>query len=435
MITGHLIVNLILILTVAWFMGRIFARFGLPVVLGELLAGIILGPPLLGIISASEPIELLAEFGIFFLMFYAGLEMDPKEAVEHIWPSTAVAIGGFILPFVFGYFICRMFGGTQFQSLFVGMGISVTAIAVQSRILHDMQIQSTSIGHIIIGAAIVNDILALISLSILLELAESGTIQIIQLALIAFKVAIFFGFTILIGQFIIPRFIRRLDDREGKAFTFALVCALVMAYLAELAGLHLIIGAFLAGQFVRKEIMNIEIYQKISDRFYGISYGFMAPIFFVSLSFHLHIHWEWSFIFFTITITLIAIMGKILGCGLGAYLYGKSLWESAIIGSGMNGRGAVEMVIAAVVIKLSDKLIAGHTITEFYGSAAWKTSLIASHTITEPLLTKDQFSALICMAFITTLIAPLSLKWIVKKACTYDENAQFCSLWEKSKKG
>ncbi len=415
MITEHLIVNLILILTVAWFLGRVFARFGLPVVLGELLAGIILGPPLLGIISTSEPIELLAEFGIFFLMFYAGLEMDPKEAVEHIWPSTAVAIGGFILPFVFGFIVCKMFGGTMFQSLFVGIGISITAIAVQSRILHDMQIQNTSIGHIIIGAAIVNDILALISLSILLDLAESGSIQIFQIAFIVFKVAAFFGLTILIGQFVIPRFIRKLDDREGKAFTFALVCALVMAYMAELAGLHLIIGAFLAGQFVRKEIMDIDIYQKISDRFYGISYGFMAPIFFVSLSFHLHIHWEWSFIFFTITITLIAIFGKILGCGFGAYLYRKSFWDSTIIGSGMNGRGAMEMVIAAVIIELSDKLI-------------------ASHTITEPLITKDQFSALICMAFITTLIAPLTLKWTVKKSCSLDENAQFCQLWERSKK-
>ena len=182
-----------------------------------------------------------------------------------------------------------------------------------------------------------------------------------------------------------------------------------------LAGLHLIIGAFLAGQFVRKEIMDIEIYKKISDRFFGISYGFMAPIFFVSLSFHLHIQWEWSIIFFTITITLIAFVGKIFGCGLGAYLYGQSFWESTIIGSGMNGRGAVEMVIAAVVIKVSDKLI-------------------NNHAITEPLLTQDQFSALICMAFITTMIAPLSLKWTVKRSCTYDENVKFCNIWEDSKK-
>ncbi len=141
----------------------------------------------------------------------------------------------------------------------------------------------------------------------------------------------------------------------------------------------------------------------------------MAPIFFVSLSFHLHIQWEWSVIFFTVTITLIAIIGKLLGCGLGAYLYGQSLWESAIIGSGMNGRGAVEMVVAAVVIKLSDKLL-------------------SDNAITEALLTQDQFSALICMAFVTTIIAPIALKWTVKKTCTYDEHAQLCSIWGKSKK-
>ncbi len=415
MITGHLIVNLILILTVAWFMGRVFARFGLPVVLGELLAGLILGPPLLGIVNTSEPLELMAEFGIFFLMFHAGLEMDPKEAVEHIWPSIAVALGGFILPFVLGYFTCRMFGGTAFQSLFVGMGLSITAIAVQARILHDMQIQNTTIGHIIIGAAIVDDILALVALSILLGLAESGEIHAIQVSFVVFKAVAFFALTILIGQFIIPRFIRKLDDRDAKTFTFALISALVVGYLAELAGLHLIIGAFLAGQFVRKEIIDRGFYQKINDRFYSLSYGFMAPIFFVSLSFHLHFQWKWPIIIFTLTITLIAIVGKLIGCGVGAFFYGHKFWGSAIIGCGMNGRGAVEMVVAAVVIKLSDKLI-------------------ANNTITEPLLTQDQFSALICMAFITTIIAPLTLKWTVKRYCTYDENAQFCSLWEKSKK-
>jgi Kef-type K+ transport system membrane component KefB len=369
----------------------------------------------LGIVTASEPIELLAEFGIFFLMFHAGLEMDPKEAVEHIWPSIAVALGGFILPFVLGYFTCRIFGGTAFQSLFVGMGLSITAIAVQARILHDMQIQNTTIGHIIIGAAIVDDILALVTLSILLSLAESGKIQAIQVSFVIFKVVIFFAFTILVGQFIIPKFIRKLDDREAKTFTFALISALVVGYLAELAGLHLIIGAFLAGQFVRKEIIDRGFYQKINDRFYSLSYGFMAPIFFVSLSFHLHFQWKWHFIIFTLTITSIAIIGKLIGCGAGAFLYGHKFWGSAIIGCGMNGRGAVEMVVAAVVIKLSNQLM-------------------ASQTITEPLLTKDQFSALICMAFVTTIIAPLTLKWTVKKYCTYDENAQFCQLWEKSKK-
>ncbi|MDP6923206.1 MAG: cation:proton antiporter [Candidatus Scalindua sp.] len=296
------------------------------------------------------------------------------------------------------------------------MGLSITSIAVQARILHDMNIHNTKIGHIIIGAAIIDDILALVTLSILLGLAESGKIQAMQISFVVFKAIAFFAITILIGQFIIPKLIRKLDDREAKTFTFALISALVVGYLAELAGLHLIIGAFLAGQFVRKEIIDRGGYKKINDRFYSLSYGFMAPVFFVSLSFHLHFQWKWPIIIFILTITLIAIAGKLIGCGVGAFLYGNKFWGSAIIGCGMNGRGAVEMVIAAVVIKLSDKLT-------------------ASNSITEPLLTQDQFSALICMAFITTIIAPLTLKWTAKKYCIYDENAQFCGIWDKSKKG
>ena len=147
----------------------------------------------------------------------------------------------------------------------------------------------------------IDDILALVTLSILLGLAESGKVQAMQVSFVVFKAITFFALTIFIGQFIIPKLIRKLDDREAKTFTFALISALAVGYLAELAGLHLIIGAFLAGQFVRKEIIDRGFYQKINDRFYSLSYGFMAPIFFVSLSFHLHFQWKWPVIIFTIT--------------------------------------------------------------------------------------------------------------------------------------
>jgi len=100
--------------------------------LGELLAGVILGPPILGIVTASPPIEVLGELGIFFLMFYTGMELDPKELLEHKWPSTAVALGGFILPFTLGYVTAQIFGSTQYQCLFIGIGVSITAIAVQA---------------------------------------------------------------------------------------------------------------------------------------------------------------------------------------------------------------------------------------------------------------------------------------------------------------
>lgn len=414
MITPELIINLLLILVVAWILGAFFVRFGLPAMLGGLLAGIILGPPLLGIVNNSPSIELIAEFGIFFVMFYTGIEMDPKELLEHIWPSMTVALGGFLLPFALGYVTARLFGGTVYQSLFIGMGISITAIAVQSVILHSMKINKTDLGHIIIGAAIADDILSLIALSVLLGLAQSGTVDIVNISWAFFKVAAFFAVTILLGHYILPRFTKKLHDREGKAFTFAMIAALSMAYLAELAGLHLIIGAFLAGQFVREDIMDHKIYKAISDRFYGLSYGFLVPVFFASLSFHLLFRWEWSFLIFAVAITLAAIIGKLVGCGLVLYLFRKNIWESAIVGFGMNGRGAVELVVATVVLKLSHELM-------------------SSGRISSPLLTEDQFSVLIVMAFITTLMAPLTLRWAVLKTCRSDEKAAFCSLWDNSK--
>jgi Kef-type K+ transport system membrane component KefB len=274
-----------------------------------------------------------------------------------------------------------------------------------------MRISTTYIGHIIIGAAITDDILSLIGLSVLLSLVKTGAFQITSFFMVILKVVGFFGLTIIIGQFIVPKLTVRLHDREGKAFTFAMASALLMAYLAELAGLHIIIGAFLAGQFVRKEIMDSKIYDSINDRFFGLSYGFLLPVFFASLSFHLQLRWDLSFIIFTLVLTFAAVVGKLAGCGLGYAVFKRNFWESAIIGFGMNGRGAVEIVVASVVLKLSEELM-------------------AAGTVAEPLLTEDQFSALILMAFITTLMAPLTLKWSVMKACRSDEKTSFCKLWD-----
>ena len=203
-ITSDLIINLLLILTFAWFLGFLFSRIGLPMILGELLAGVILGPPLLGLITPSPGLELLGELGIFFVMFLAGMELDPKELLEHKWPSLAVGLGGFVVPFILGYFTTLLFGSTQYQALFVGMGLSITAIAVQAVILHSMRINKSEIGHIIIGAAIIDNILGLIALATLLGIAKTGSIQSGEILIILIKVVAFFGITIIIGHFIMP---------------------------------------------------------------------------------------------------------------------------------------------------------------------------------------------------------------------------------------
>ncbi len=380
-------------------------------ILGEMLAGVILGPPLLGIVTPSPALEMLGELGIFFVMFHTGMELDPKELLEHKWPSIAVALGGFILPFVFGCVMTRVFGGTTYQCLFVGIGVSITAIAVQAVILHSMRINQSEIGHIIIGAAIVDDIIALVGLSTLLGLAKTGSIQLNELLFILFKVLSFFGLTIFIGHFVMPKITRRLTDNGGQTFTFAMVSALVMASLAHLAGLHHIMGAFLAGQFVRKEVMNDDVYNVIEDRFYGISYGFLVPIFLASLSFHLHFSWNPLFLTFSLGLIFVAIVGKLVGCGLGALPFKYNARETLIIGLGMNGRGAVELVVATIVLGLSN-------------------DLISKNIIADPLLTQDQFSALILMAFVTTFMAPISLKWAVTNICANTEKDKICRLWD-----
>jgi Kef-type K+ transport system membrane component KefB len=409
----RLIINIVLILLVAWVLGDLFQRFRMPRLLGELLAGLVLGPPLLGWIQPREAMTVLSDLGIFFLMFYAGMEMDPRELLEHFWVSVAVAVGGFLLPFALGFVVAWFFGATVLQSMFMAMGLSVTALAVGARVLQDMEIHHSKVGHIIIGAAIVDDILALVSFSVLSGLAQTGQVDLYRVLLLLAEVAAFFGVTILLGQFVLPRFTRRLRDEEAKGFTFALSAALIMGFLAEMVGLHLIIGAFLAGQFVRKEVVEPQLYQRLHDRFFNIIYGFLGPIFFVSLSFHVNLNLPAQDWWFLAAIIGVAVLGKIVGCALPAAIMRRSLREAAVIGLGMNGRGAVELIVAKAVLVMS------------YG-------LMASGTITEPLLTSSQFTILILMAFITTLLTPISLRALVPSLCISSDK-DFCELWRRDR--
>jgi Kef-type K+ transport system membrane component KefB len=407
-----IIINIILILLVAWLLGDLFQRLRLPRLLGELMAGLLLGPPLLGWVQPREGLTVLADLGIFFLMFYSGMEMDPHELLEHFGVSLAVAVGGFVLPFAMGYGVAILFGATVFQALFVAMGLSVTALAVQARVLQDMEIHHSKVGHIIIGAAIVDDILALVAFSILTGLAKTGQVDFIRILILGAEVIAFFGGTILLGHFVLPKITRRLTDREAKGFTFALLAALIMGYLAEMVGLHLIIGAFLAGQFVRKEVVDPDLYRRLHDRFFNIIYGFLGPIFFVSLSFFVKLalpRQDWGFL---AAVVAVAVVGKVGGCGLPVLLIRRNWREALVIGLGMNGRGAVELIVAKSVLLLS-------------------IPLLQQGVIKQPLLTDSQFTILILMAFITTLIAPVSLRVAVPPLCA-NSDQDFCQLWRGS---
>jgi len=407
-ITTKLLIDLMLILICSWMIGSAFKRFGLPSMIGQLLAGILLGPPVLGLIEPSAALAIFAEIGIFLVMFHTGMELDIQGMIKNAGTVIAVAVCGFILPFALGASVCLLFDGTLYQSLFVGLGLSITAIAVQSVILHDMGLANSRVGHVIIGAAIVDDILSLMGLSVLLGVTRSGYFEIIPTLIVLLKVIVFFVGTFYLGNWLVPKLRLKFHKMEAQAFTLAMLVAIFMALLAEIAGLHMIIGAFLAGQLMRHETFYDEaVHKAIFDRFYGLSYGSLVPIFFATISFHVEFIASWHFTIFTLALISAAVAGKLLGCGIAAKPFGLSGWESTIVGFGMNGRGAVELVVAAVVLAHSNELM-------------------NAGIITTPLLTDIQFSALVFMAFVTTIMAPFGLKWAIHAGCRRDEHLQVC---------
>lgn len=375
--------TLLILMVVVWVMGKVFRAISLPVVFGELVGGIIVGPLMLNLVDPdSVTIKVLAELGIFFLMLHAGLETDPYKLLKTSRKSGLIAIGGFILPFILGYATARWFGQSVNESVFIAIGVSMTAIAVSVRILKDYKIQNSETANIILGTAILTDIIGLISLSIMLDIVEKGSVDLATISIFLVKIVLFF-IIVIAGGFLTAKYFNKLFFDKG--FTLTLIIAMALGLLAESMGLHMIIGAFLAGLFIREEVIDKKIFNKIEDHIYGLSYSFPGPIFFTSLAFYLDFTSIYSRPSFLISIIIIAIIGKIIGSGIMAYIQKLNFKRSLLIGLALNGRGAVELVIASIGLQ-------------------------------QGIIQKDVFSILVIMAFVTTLISIIGMKPMAKYA-------------------
>lgn len=364
-----------------WAAGKVFRSIGLPIIFGELLGGIIVGPMVLGLIHpGSHIVEILAELGIFFLMLHSGLEADPHELFKSSKKSALIAIGGIIVPFVLGYMVAIAFGQPMVPALYIALCLSITAIAVAARLLKDYNIQKTRAGHITISAAIINDIIAFVLFSLIISLHHNGQVEPFEMLLLIGKILLFFGVVIFAGMKLSMHMDKAL---KNKGFTFALTVALGLGLFAEYIGLHMILGAFLAGLFVREEIVDPKVFRKIEDRIYGLSYGFLGPIFFTSLAFHLDFTAISTVPWFLGAILLVAVVGKLLGAGIPALLQKLSFHESVIVGLAMNNRGAVELIIASIGLE-------------------------------QGIINQDIFSILVVMTFATTLFAIVAMNPVVK---------------------
>lgn len=371
--------EILLLLSGVWLIGRIFQKFNWPGLFGELLAGIILGPVLLGVIEKDNlALKILADLGIFFLMLHAGLETSPRDLFQASKKSLLVAAGGFVLPLLTGYGVAHLFGYEPLPAFFVGIGLSITSLAVSAKLFKDCNIMNSQVAHITLGAAIITDILGLFLLSIIININENPTFAWSSLGILTLKMLIFFGVVLFLGQKVFPK-LQRLMRFGNKGFTFTIIIALLFGVLAETLGIHIIVGAFLAGLFIREEVIDPVVFNKIEDRVYGLSYSFLGPIFFASLAFHLNFDALQTAGFFTLAITLVAVLSKIIGAGLAAKFSKLSRLDSLGIGLAMNSRGAVELIIALIGLE-------------------------------KGIIDEKLFSVLVFMAFATTIISILGLK-------------------------
>lgn len=381
------ILNISAVLLAAYLGGVAIRKIGYPAILGELLIGIILGPGLLGVLELTESIQVLAEIGIILLMVYIGMEIDFHDLKKASWPGLLAAFGGFFVPFVLGYFAIVWMGGTPMAGLFVAIAIGVTSLATKSRILIDLKLLNTRIALVLMAGALISDTLALVIFSGITSFAESSSVNTGALLLIAAKIILFFGITISVGLFVLPRlgrYITKAGIKNSTAyFTMILIVTFGYCELAELAGMHSILGAFMAGLFIKDNLFPRKISKELNKAFFDVSIGFMAPIFFVSAGFFVDITVFQTDLVLLLLITFLAIVGKIVGTAL-FYLPSRNGWrEGLTIGTGMNGRGAVEIIIAEIGLEMG-------------------------------IIDKTIFSILVFMAIFTTLTVPVLLNWTSK---------------------
>ena len=403
------ILYLILVLLVVT---RVFAELAeqvkLPAIVGELVAGVALGFVLQGSLDSlavlwsacqSETFTSLASLGMFFLMLLAGVRMEPLDFVRTSKLAIAVALGGMIVPVAAGFALgLAVLPESPFklvQSLFLGTALAITAVPVAVRIFMDLGQLDTPVGRTVIAAALWDDLLSLFLLALLLAaIGEdlSGVFQPEAALIVIGKVLTFFAITIPVGLFVFPlvgKYLRHLHFPEVD-FSMLLVAALAYAVFAEMMGLHFILGAFIAGMFFHPNVVDVAVYERVELQMSGITRGFLAPIFFVSVGMYLDFSAISQVPGFVGILILIAFVSKFVGAGLTAFWVGHSKREAMMVGIGMSGRGAVELIVAGVALEAG---------------------LFLQPYPTPPIV-ESLFSSIVIMALVTTIATPIFLHWV-----------------------
>jgi Kef-type K+ transport system membrane component KefB len=359
---------------------ELFEQLTLPAVLGEILAGVVLGPHLTSLVVPSDTVESIAEVGAIFLLFTVGLETRPGDLIKVGRQSLRVAVAGVVVPFLLGFTYLHLKGGPLHESIFVAAAMVATSVGITARVLSDLHALNTREARIILGAAVFDDILGMVVLTIAAGVADGGSVKWLHLGILILEAMGFAIFMIFIGPRVVRRMkpgLKRMSSHDAPLILSLAIC-LGLSVAATKIGMAAIIGAFFAGLV----FADYSPEWNLQPRAHAIV-EFLAPFFFFVMGARLDVHLFTGPVWVTaVVISLLAIVSKVLGCGLPMILDG--ILPATKVGVGMLPRGEVALIVA--LIGLQTKAIS-----------------------------QQAYAVIIFMAGITTLLAPPLLRYLFRE--------------------
>lgn len=380
---GYLI-SIAIIIVFTKVLGDITNRFNLTQVVGALFAGIIIGPAGFGLVEEDLFCTCAAEIGVILLMFTAGLDTSIPQLKENLKACLAIALAGVLVPLAGGaatYYLFFTPGATEFaiilKSVFVGVVLAATSVSITVEALREMGKLETKVGNAILGAAVIDDVLGIIVLTIVMSMKDTS----VSISTVFIKIALYCVFMTVVALFI-GKFKNYIDSnlKRRRITTFALAACFVISYLTEVKfGIADITGAYLLGLFLSGQEVKHEICRKISP----LSYLIFSPMFFASVGLKVDIDGITAqLVIFAVILLIVAGLTKVIGCGIGAKICGFNTIDATRIGVGMIARGEVALIVA---------------------QKGFSVGLIES----------EMFAPIVIMIIFTTVCTPLILKKIM----------------------
>jgi len=360
--------------------GELFERLSLPAVLGEILAGVVLGPNATALISPSDTTSSIAQIGAIFLLFTVGLETKPQDLIRVGRQSLRVAVAGIIVPFVLGFGYMMLRGDAPHEATFVAAAMVATSVGITARVLGDMHVLGTPEARVILGAAVFDDILGMILLTVVVGVAAGTGIRWLHLGLAFAEAAGFALFMIFFGPRIIGRMrpgVQRMSSQNAPLILSLAIC-LLFSWAAAKIGMAAIIGAFFAGLI----FADYSPEWNLQPRVHAIT-EFLAPFFFFTIGVRLNVRlFTGDVLVSAIVISVLAVISKVVGCGLPVLRDG---WPVALrVGIGMMPRGEVALIVALIGLEMN-------------------------------MVSQSAYAIVIFMTAATTILAPVLLQYVFRK--------------------